>query len=153
MSQEQLPLAGVTVVSVEQAVAAPLCTARLAEAGARVIKIERASGDFARGYNDFVGGEASYFVWINRGKESLVLDIKQPEDQALLKNILAEAQVWIQNLAPGAMERIGLGSIAPGARFCIQTWASANIFFNNAWSFDCLISSTSDSLPRFIHTK
>ena len=148
MSQEQLPLEGVTVVSVEQAVAAPLCTARLAEAGARVIKIERASGDFARGYDDFVGGEASYFVWINRGKESLVLDIKQADDQALLKNILAEAQVWIQNLAPGAMERIGMGSEQLREEFphlitCDISGYGENNSYADMKAYDLLIQSES----------
>lgn len=79
------PLAGLLVVSIEQALAAPLCTGRLAEMGARVIKIERAEGDFARGYDKAANGEASYFVWTNRGKESMVLDFKQPEDAALLE--------------------------------------------------------------------
>ena len=105
-----LPLTGLLVVSLEQAVAAPLCTARLAEAGARVIKIERADGDFARGYDSVVHGESAYFVWLNRGKESLVLDIKQPEDAALLTRLLARADVFVQNLAPGAAARAGFGS-------------------------------------------
>lgn len=106
----QKPLDGLLVVSLEQAVAAPLTSCRLADAGARIIKIERPEGDFARGYDTAVYGEASYFVWINRGKESLVLDLKQAEDKALLLKILAQADVWIQNLAPGATERLGLGS-------------------------------------------
>ncbi|MDH7973262.1 CaiB/BaiF CoA-transferase family protein [Sphingomonas sp. AR_OL41] len=109
-------LDGVLVVSLEQAVAAPLCTARLAEAGARVIKIERAEGDFARGYDHVVDGESAYFVWLNRGKESLVLDIKQPEDAALLDRLLAQADVFVQNLAPGAAARAGFGSEALRAR-------------------------------------
>src|ERR1700759_1456526 len=104
------PLEGMLVVSVEQAVAAPLCTCRLADAGARVIKIERPEGDFARGYDRAARGQSSYFVWLNRGKESLVLDIKDPADKALLDRILAAADVWIQNLAPGAASRAGLGS-------------------------------------------
>ena len=105
-----LPLKGLLVVSMEQAVAAPYCASRLADAGARVIKIERAEGDFARGYDSAAKGQSSYFVWLNRGKESLCLDIKAPADQALLKALLAKADVFIQNLAPGAMARAGFGS-------------------------------------------
>jgi crotonobetainyl-CoA:carnitine CoA-transferase CaiB-like acyl-CoA transferase len=110
------PLDGLLVVSLEQAVAAPYCAARLADAGARVIKIERAEGDFARGYDSAVQGTSSYFVWLNRGKESLVADIKQPEDAALLHRMLARADVFIQNLAPGAAARSGFGSEALRAR-------------------------------------
>ena len=109
-------LDGLLVVSLEQAVAAPLCTSRLAEAGARVIKIERAEGDFARGYDHVVHGESAYFVWLNRGKESLVLDIKQPEDAALLTRLLAKADVFVQNLAPGVAVRAGFGSADLRAR-------------------------------------
>lgn len=104
------PLNGLTVLALEQAVAAPYCTSRLADAGARVIKIERAEGDFARGYDAAVNGLASYFVWLNRGKESLVADIKDPGDAALLHRILAETDVFVQNLAPGAAARAGFGS-------------------------------------------
>ncbi len=104
------PLKGKLVVSLEQAVAAPFCSSRLADAGARVIKIERPEGDFARGYDSVVHGESAYFVWLNRGKESLVLDIKAPEDAALLQRILSTADVFIQNLAPGAAGRAGLDS-------------------------------------------
>ncbi len=104
------PLEGILVVALEQAVAAPYCTSRLADAGARVIKIERADGDFARGYDHQVMGQSAYFVWLNRGKESLVLDIKKTDDALLLERILAKADVFIQNLAPGAAERAGFGS-------------------------------------------
>lgn len=104
------PLAGLIVVALEQAVAAPYCSSRLADAGARVIKIERPEGDFARGYDAAVNGLASYFVWLNRGKESLVADIKNPDDSSLLHRILAQADVFIQNLAPGAAARAGFGS-------------------------------------------
>ena len=106
------PLDGVLVVALEQAVAAPYCSSRLADAGARVIKIERREGDFARGYDRAVHGESSYWVWINRGKESIALDVKNSEDLALLERMLARADVFIQNLAPGAAERLGLGSAA-----------------------------------------
>lgn len=103
-------LSGVTVVSLEQAVAAPLCTSRLAADGARVIKIERPEGDLARGYDHVVHGESAYFVWLNAGKESLVADIKNSEDAALLHRILRGADVFVQNLAPGAAARAGFGS-------------------------------------------
>lgn len=105
-----LPLTGLTVLALEQAVAAPYCTSRLADAGARVIKIERPEGDFARGYDAAVNGLASYFVWLNRGKESLVADIKDPQDAELLHRILAKTDVFVQNLAPGAAARAGFGS-------------------------------------------
>src|SRR2546423_15038902 len=110
------PLEGLLVVSLEQAVAAPYCSSRLADAGARVIKIERAEGDFARGYDHAVHGQSSYFVWLNRGKESLVADIKQPGDAALLHRLLARADVFIQNFAPGAAARAGFGSDALRAK-------------------------------------
>ncbi|MEI8266124.1 MAG: CaiB/BaiF CoA-transferase family protein [Betaproteobacteria bacterium] len=104
------PLEGVLVVALEQAVAAPYCSSRLADAGARVIKIERPEGDFARGYDRAVHGEASYWVWINRGKESVALDLKQAADLDLLQRMVAQADVFIQNLAPGAAQRLGVGS-------------------------------------------
>jgi formyl-CoA transferase len=102
-----LPLSGLLVVALEQAVAAPMCTCRLADAGARVIKIERPEGDFARGYDDLVHGECSYFVWLNRGKESVVLDLGKAADKALLARMLARADVFVQNLKPGAVDRLG----------------------------------------------
>ena len=108
--QRSLPLEGLLVVALEQAVAAPYCSSRLADAGARVIKVERSEGDFARGYDTAVRGLSSYFVWLNRGKQSLVADIKNPADAALLHRIIGEADVFIQNLAPGAAERAGFGS-------------------------------------------
>ncbi|KQU50687.1 carnitine dehydratase [Bosea sp. Leaf344] len=105
-------LEGILVVALEQAVAVPLATCRLADAGARVIKLERAEGDFSRGYDDYAQGLSSYFVWINRGKESCRVDLKQPDDLALVEAMLAKADVFIQNLAPGATERLGIGSEA-----------------------------------------
>src|ERR1700731_1971544 len=101
------PLEGMLVVSVEQAVAAPLCSCRLAEAGARVIKIERPEGDFARGYDDVARGQSSYFVWLNRGKESVVLDLRSVEDRALFEALIAKADIFVQNLKPGAIDRMG----------------------------------------------
>ena len=105
-----LPLSELLVVALEQAVAAPLCTSRLADAGARVIKVERPEGDFARSYDQVAAGESAYFVWINRGKESICLDIKEANDATLLQRILLDADVFIQNLAPGAAARAGFDS-------------------------------------------
>ncbi|MDB5687889.1 MAG: carnitine dehydratase, partial [Rhizorhabdus sp.] len=109
-------LEGILVVALEQAVAAPFCTQRLADAGARVIKIERAEGDFARGYDHVVHGESAYFVWLNHGKQSIILDIKRPDDAALLETMLAKADIFVQNLAPGATARAGFGSADLRAR-------------------------------------
>ncbi len=106
------PLDGIFVIALEQAVAAPYCSSRLADAGARVVKIERPEGDFARGYDRAVNGESSYWVWINRGKESVALDLKQADDLALVQRMLAKADVFLQNLAPGAAGRLGLGAAA-----------------------------------------
>lgn len=111
------PLAGIVVVALEQAVAAPWCSSRLADAGARVIKVERPTGDFARGYDSAVFGESSYFVWINRGKESVVLDLTRDADKARLRALVAIADVFIQNLAPGATSRLGFGSDALRAEY------------------------------------
>jgi len=105
----RLPLSGITVVAVEQAAAAPYASSRLADAGARVIKIERPEGDFARGYDSAVMGDSTYFVWLNRGKESVVLDYSKPEDSALLQGLIAQADVLLQNLGPGAARRAGFG--------------------------------------------
>ncbi|WP_193511810.1 CaiB/BaiF CoA transferase family protein [Streptomyces griseoloalbus] len=111
MDVRELPLSGVTVVSVEQAVAAPYATRQLADLGARVIKVERpGEGDFARRYDTTVHGHSSYFVWINRSKESLTLDLKDPRGRAILHRLLEDADVFVQNLAPGAADRLGLGT-------------------------------------------
>src|SRR5215510_9526484 len=105
-----LPLEGITVVALEQAVAVPFATRQLADLGARVIKIERPiGGDFARSYDTTVRGLSSHFVWLNRGKESLTLDLKQPEARLVLSRLLERADVFVQNLAPGAAERLDLG--------------------------------------------
>ncbi|SDH61229.1 itaconate CoA-transferase [Pseudomonas benzenivorans] len=117
-TQRPRPLDGITVVSLEHAIAAPFCTRQLADLGARVIKVERpGSGDFARGYDERVGGLASHFVWTNRSKESLTLDLKQPEAVGVLDRLLAQADVLVQNLAPGAAARMGLSFEALHARF------------------------------------
>jgi itaconate CoA-transferase len=112
-----LPLDGVLVVALEQAVAAPFATRQLADLGARVIKVERAgAGDFARGYDTAVHGQSSYFVWLNRGKESLELDVKSEHGQRVLAELLARADVFVQNLAPGAAARLGLAADTLRAR-------------------------------------
>lgn len=113
-----LPLAGITVVALEQAVAAPFATRQLADLGARVIKIERPGvGDFARHYDETVEGMSSHFVWLNRSKESLSLDVKHPEAEKIMHGLLANADVFVQNLAPGAAERLGLGATTLTARY------------------------------------
>lgn len=113
----ELPLSGITVVSVEQAVAAPFATRQLADLGARVIKVERpGEGDFARRYDTTVQGQSSYFVWLNRSKESLTLDLKSSRGREILEQLLAGADVFVQNLAPGAAARLGLDAAALVAR-------------------------------------
>lgn len=104
-----LPLHGLKVVAIEQAVAAPFCTARLADAGAEVVKIERPEGDFARGYDKAAKGQSSYFVWLNRGKSSRVLDLAEPEGKAALEKLIGESDVLVQNLRQGALARMGFG--------------------------------------------
>ena len=107
------PLNGITVISLEQAVAAPFATRQLADLGARVIKIERpGTGDFARKYDRTVFGQSSYFVWLNRGKESVELDVKNEDDRDLLGTLIQHADVFVQNLAPGAADRLGFGAAA-----------------------------------------
>jgi len=115
---DSLPLRGVTVVSIEQAVAAPFATRQLADLGARVIKIERPGvGDFARGYDTTVNGLASHFVWTNRSKESLTLDLKHPEGAWIVEQLLERVDIFVQNLAPGATERLGIGAATLRARY------------------------------------
>jgi crotonobetainyl-CoA:carnitine CoA-transferase CaiB-like acyl-CoA transferase len=112
-AHEAPPLEGVLVVAVEQAVAAPFATRQLADLGARVIKVERpGEGDFARHYDHVAGGVSAYFAWLNRGKESVALDLKTPDDRELLERLLGHADVFVQNLAPGAAERLGLSAQA-----------------------------------------
>jgi itaconate CoA-transferase len=102
-----LPLQGITVIAVEQAVAAPFCSSRLADAGAHVIKVERPEGDFARGYDAAAKGQSSYFVWLNRGKDSAVLDLATKEGRTELERLIAGADVLLQNLKPGSMDKLG----------------------------------------------
>ena len=101
-------LEGITVISVEQAVAGPYCGMLLADAGARVIKVERPGGDFARIYDRWADGDSAIFIWLNRGKQSICLDMKSDADMALLWRMIEKADVLLSNLAPGAMERYGL---------------------------------------------
>jgi itaconate CoA-transferase len=117
------PLEGITVVALEQVIAGPFCTRQLAELGARVIKIERTGGgDAARGYDRTVLGQSSHFVWVNRSKESIALDVKHPAARAVLDRLLSKADVFVQNLAPGAVERLGLGAVELRARHPKLIW-------------------------------
>ncbi|MEX2283825.1 MAG: CaiB/BaiF CoA-transferase family protein [Gemmatimonadota bacterium] len=110
LNDEQLPLTGIRVVTLEQAVAAPFCSRQLADLGADVIKVERPDGgDTARSYDSVLHGESAYFAWLNRGKRSIVLDLKQPRDHDVCNQLLARADVFVHNLAPGAVERLGFG--------------------------------------------
>src|ERR1043166_4295056 len=102
-----LPLQGIVVIAVEQAVAAPFCSSRLADAGAHVIKVERPEGDFARGYDAAAKGQSSYFVWLNRGKDSVVIDLATKEGRQSLEDLIASADVLLQNLKPGSMDKLG----------------------------------------------
>ena len=142
------PLEGLLVVSLEQAVAAPYCAMRLAEAGARVIKIERPDGDFARAYDRVAKGQASYFVWLNHSKESIALDIKQETDRALLARMLARADIFIQNLAPGAAGRAGFGSAQlrerhPGLITCDISGYGEEGAYAGMKSYDLLVQAES----------
>jgi itaconate CoA-transferase len=118
----QLPLSGLRVVALEQAVAAPFCTRQLADMGADVIKIERPGGDFARDYDGALNGVSAYFAWLNRGKRSIVLDVKDAHDQGVCERLLARADVFVHNLAPGAVERLGFGFDALAARHPRLVW-------------------------------
>jgi itaconate CoA-transferase len=117
------PLEGITVVGLEQVIAGPFCTRQLAELGARVIKIERpGGGDAARGYDTTVKGLSSHFVWVNRSKESLALDVKHPDAKPILEKLIQKADVFVQNLAPGAVERLGLGAAELRAKYPQLIW-------------------------------
>lgn len=141
------PLQGITVVSLEHAIAAPFCTRQLADLGARVIKVERPEvGDFARGYDERVRGLSSHFVWVNRSKESLALDLKAPGDRAVLFELLQTADVLVQNLAPGAADRMGLGYEAlkdghPGLIVCDISGYGADGPYRDKKAYDLLIQS------------
>jgi itaconate CoA-transferase len=141
------PLDGITVVTLEHAVAAPFCTRQLADLGARVIKIERpGSGDFARAYDERVRGQASFFVWLNRSKESLTLDVKQPGAEQILAKLLQGADVLVQNLAPGAAARLGLSYEAlrerhPGLIVCDISGYGSDGPYRDKKAYDLLIQS------------
>ena len=140
------PLEGIIVVAVEQAVAAPFCTARLADAGATVIKIERPEGDFARGYDDAAKGQSSYFVWLNRGKQSVLLDLSQDHDRAELARLIAGADVLVQNLRRGALGRMGLDpkdlvNRHPGLIICSITGFSEAGPYADRKAYDLLIQA------------
>jgi crotonobetainyl-CoA:carnitine CoA-transferase CaiB-like acyl-CoA transferase len=144
------PLSGITVVTLEHAIAAPFATRQLADLGARVIKIERPGvGDFARGYDERVRGLASHFVWTNRSKESLTLDVKHPKAQAILKTLIREqADIVVQNLAPGASARLGLSYAAlsqekPGIIVCDISGYGDNGPYRDKKAYDLLIQSES----------
>jgi len=146
------PLAGITVVTLEHAIAAPFCTRQLADLGARVIKIERpGSGDFARGYDERVRGLASHFVWTNRSKESLALDVKHPEAKKILASLVGRADVLVQNLAPGAAARLGLSYEAlspahPRLIVCDISGYGADGPYRDKKAYDLLIQSESGFL-------
>ena len=141
------PLDGVTVVALEQAVAAPYATRQLADLGARVIKIERPDGgDFARGYDTSVYGDSSYFVWLNRGKESLTLDIKDPEQQRILRRLIDDADVFVQNLGPGSTARMGLDAAtlaqsAPRLIVCDITGYGDTGMWSDRKAYDLLVQA------------
>ncbi|KRS10423.1 carnitine dehydratase [Roseovarius atlanticus] len=143
------PLSGKLVVALEQAVAAPFCSSRLADAGARVIKIERkGTGDFARAYDTAAKGESAYFTWLNRGKESVALDIKADEDRDILLRMLENADVFIQNLLPGALAKLGLDSASLRERFprlvtCDITGYGEDGPMRNAKAYDLLVQCES----------
>ncbi|MGB7480888.1 MAG: CaiB/BaiF CoA-transferase family protein, partial [Burkholderiaceae bacterium] len=141
------PLQGITVVTLEHAIAAPFCTRQLADLGARVIKIERPGvGDFARAYDERVNGLASHFVWTNRSKESLTLDVKEPQAAPILRALLAGADVLVQNLAPGAAARLGLSFEAlheqfPGLIVCDISGYGSDGPYRDKKAYDLLIQS------------
>ena len=141
------PLAGLTVVAIEQAVAAPFATRQLADLGARVIKIERPDGgDFARSYDTTVKGLSSYFVWLNRGKLSLTLDLKRPDARVIVERLLARADVFVENLAPGAADRLGLAPADLTARYerliaCRVTGYGSTGPFAAKKAYDLLVQS------------
>lgn len=139
-------LQGLLVISLEQAVAAPYAAGRLADAGARVIKVERPEGDFARGYDADAKGQSSYFVWLNRGKESVALNLKQADDLQIFKNMISKADIFIQNLMPGALERLGLSSAElraadPGLITCDISGYGSNGPFQQMKAYDFLVQA------------
>lgn len=142
------PLQGLLVISLEQAVAGPMCSRRLADAGARVIKLERPEGDFARGYDSVVDGQSSYFIWLNRGKESLCVDLAKAADKSLFERLLSKADIFIQNLKPGATGRMGFGQETLTTRFprliqCSISGYGEHGPYANRKAYDLLIQAES----------
>ena len=139
-------LQGLLVISLEQAVAAPYAAGRLADAGARVIKVERPEGDFARGYDADAKGQSSYFVWLNRGKESVALNLKLADDLQILRNMVSKADIFMQNLMPGALERLGLSSAElraadPGLITCDISGYGSDGPFQQMKAYDFLVQA------------
>jgi itaconate CoA-transferase len=146
--EAMLPLEGITVIAVEQAVAAPFCSSRLADAGARVIKIERPEGDFARGYDAAAKGQSSYFVWLNRGKDSAVVDLASRQGREALEELIANADVLLQNLKPGSMDKLGfplsrLRKDYPGLICCTITGYGDEGPYAHRKAYDLLIQAES----------
>jgi itaconate CoA-transferase len=143
-----LPLEGITVIAVEQAVAAPFCSSRLADAGATVIKVERPEGDFARAYDAAAKGQSSYFVWLNRGKQSVVVDLATSDGRQALEELIASADVLLQNLKPGAMDKLGfslerLRKDYPALICCSITGYGDEGPYANRKAYDLLIQAES----------
>lgn len=153
--KSNLPLTGTLVVSLEQAIAGPFCTRQLADLGARVIKIERPGlGDFNRHHDTRVKGQCSHFVWTNRSKESVALELKNPKDLAALKKLVARADVLVQNLAPGATERMGLGwevlrREAEGLVVCDISGYGGSGPYRDKKAYDLLIQGNTNSSSTF----
>lgn len=140
------PLAGLLVVALEQAVAAPYCTRLLAEGGARVIKLERPEGDFARAYDGAIHGESAYFVWLNSGKESVAVDLAREDDRALVRAMLKQADVFIQNLKPGSVDKLGFGwqavhALNPRVVMCSISGYGATGAYADMKAYDALIQA------------
>ena len=152
MPDNKLPLSGITVLAFEHAIAAPFCTRQLADQGARVIKVERREqGDFARAYDERVLGQSSHFIWTNRGKESLTLDIKHPDAAEVLRRLMDHCDVLIENLAPGALQRIGLGhetvcEAHPKLVYCSISGYGSNGPYSNRKAYDLLVQAESGFL-------
>jgi itaconate CoA-transferase len=148
MTRAALPLAGIKVVAIEQAVAAPFCSSRLADAGATVTKIEQPGGDFARGYDDVASGQSSYFVWLNRGKDSRTMDLASARGKAALEALLVDADILLQNLKPGALARLGFDPAAlrsrhPGLIICSISGYGETGPYADRKAYDLLVQAES----------
>src|SRR5579872_2820343 len=144
-----LPLTGIRVVALEQAVAAPFCSRQLADMGADVIKVERPDGgDFARGYDGALNGVSAYFAWLNRGKRSIALDLKQERDRSVCERLIARADVLVHNLAPGAVERLGFGFDGLAERYPRLIWCGISGYgpdgpYRDKKAYDLLVQAES----------